>query len=98
MFSHGITVQNSDMHAILDKEMRATNHSKPIIINDHVWVAMNSIILKGSYISKNSVIAAGSIVTKKFNEENVIIAGIPAKIIRRNIGGWSRKAASKIIS
>lgn len=38
--------------------------SKPIVIQDNVWIGAGSIILKGVTIGENSVIAAGSIVTK----------------------------------
>ena len=34
-------------------------------------------------IADNSIVGWGSIVTKEFNEPNVIIAGIPAKIVKR---------------
>ena len=45
-------------------------------------------ILKNTKISDNSIIGAGAIVNKKFEEKNVIIAGVPAGIIKRNIN-WS---------
>lgn len=31
---------------------------------------------------ENIIVAAGSIVTKSFNESNIILAGSPAKIVR----------------
>ena len=34
----------------------------------------------------------GSIVTKKFNQEDIIIAGSPAKIIKENVS-WDRASA-----
>lgn len=36
-------------------------------------------------ISANSVIGGGSIVTKKFETPNVVIAGVPAKIRKKEI-------------
>ena len=44
---------------------------------------MKSIILKGVTIGQNSIVAAGSVVTKDV-PDNVIVAGVPAKIIRKN--------------
>jgi len=43
---------------------------------------MDVIILGGVTIGKGSVIAAGNIVTKAI-PENVLAAGVPAKVIRR---------------
>ena len=44
---------------------------------------------KGVNIANNSVIGASAVVTKGFEESNVIIAGNPAKVIKRGIN-WRR--------
>jgi len=58
---------------------------RSIIIGDHCWIGSHVQILKGVHVANNSVIAAGSVLTKSFEEENVLIAGNPAKIIRRGV-------------
>jgi acetyltransferase-like isoleucine patch superfamily enzyme len=64
----------------------------PIIeIGDHVWIGSHVKILKGVKIASNNVIASNSVVTKSFFETNVLIAGNPAKIIRRNVF-WGEQA------
>lgn len=57
--------------------------SKPIKIGNNVWVGANSTILPGVEIGDDCVVGAGSVVTKSFSESNLIIAGNPAKIIKR---------------
>ena len=52
-----------------------------ISIGKNCFVGANTIILPGVTISDNIIIAAGSCVTKSFYEENIIIAGNPAKKI-----------------
>lgn len=52
-----------------------------IIIGDDVWVGMDSIIMGGVTIGNGSVVAAGSVVTKSV-PENVLVGGVPAKIIK----------------
>ena len=47
-------------------------------------------------IADNSIVGWGSIVTKEFNEPNVIIAGIPAKIVKRGIN-WDRRCINKYL-
>lgn len=54
---------------------------KPVVIEDNVFIGLNSIVWKGVTIGKNSVIGANSVVTKSI-PENCIAAGNPAKVIR----------------
>ena len=51
-------------------------------IGDNVWIGSNAIILAGVKIGKNSVIGAGAVVTKDV-PPNVIVAGVPAHIIKK---------------
>lgn len=55
--------------------------SENVYIGKNVWISVNSVILKGVHIGDNSVIAACSLVRKSL-PENILAAGIPAKIIR----------------
>ena len=56
--------------------------SKPVIIEDNVWIGANSIILPGVTIGRGSVIAAGSVVTKSI-PPMVIAGGNSAVIIKK---------------
>ena len=62
-----------------------SNPNRPIIIDEHVWIGMGCMILKGTNIPKGCVIAANTCIHIGFTEENSIIGGYPAKIIKRNI-------------
>jgi acetyltransferase-like isoleucine patch superfamily enzyme len=53
-----------------------------IIIEDNVFIGTNVVILPGVKVGKNSIIAAGAVVNKNI-EENVIVGGTPAKILKR---------------
>jgi acetyltransferase-like isoleucine patch superfamily enzyme/GT2 family glycosyltransferase len=58
------------------------NHVKaPIVIEDYVWIATNSMILPGVTIGKGSVVGAGSVVTKCIPPYQVV-AGNPARIVK----------------
>lgn len=52
-----------------------------VIIDDNVWLGVNSVVLKGVTIGKNTVIGANSVVTKSI-PTNVVAAGNPCKVIR----------------
>ncbi|MCZ8356643.1 MAG: acyltransferase [Microcystis sp. LE19-388.1G] len=56
--------------------------SAPVVIEDHVWIGFNVGILKGVTIGKGAIIGAGSVVTKDV-EPFTVVAGNPAKIIKR---------------
>lgn len=56
--------------------------STPVIIEDNVVIGANCVILEGVHIGKNSVVAAGSVVTQDV-EEGVVVAGTPAKVIKK---------------
>jgi acetyltransferase-like isoleucine patch superfamily enzyme len=55
---------------------------KPIYIKKNAWIGANAIILQGVTIGENSVVAAGSVVSKDV-PDNVVVGGIPAKIINK---------------
>lgn len=58
-------------------------HSTPLIIEDDVWVGHNVVILPGcKFIGRGAIIGAGSIVTKDV-EPYTIVAGVPARALRR---------------
>lgn len=54
----------------------------PIVISDDVWIGANAVILPGVTIGRHSVIAAGAVVTKDV-PDNCIVAGVPAKMIKK---------------
>lgn len=56
--------------------------SKPIVIEDDVFIGVNCVILKGVTIGARSIIAAGSVVTKSIPSD-CIAGGNPARVIKR---------------
>ena len=55
----------------------------PVYIGNHCWVGANAVILPGVKITgEYVVIGAGAVVTKDITESRVIVAGVPAKIIK----------------
>ncbi len=54
---------------------------RPITIGEGCFIGSNVIILKGTELGKNVVVGAGSVVSGVF-PDNVIIGGVPAKILK----------------
>lgn len=55
---------------------------KTVIIEDDVWLGRNVIVLPGITIGTGAIVAAGSVVTKNVQPFS-IVAGVPAKLIRK---------------
>lgn len=91
MFSREIEIRSTDVHKIYDLESgeRLNLANKVLEISDHVWIGARALISKNVTIPKGSVIGAGSFVNKRFDQENTVIAGVPAKVVRENIR-WER--------
>lgn len=58
-------------------------YGKAITIGDNVWIGGGAIILPGVTFGHNVVVAAGAVVTKSFVDDNIVLAGHPAKVIKR---------------
>ena len=56
--------------------------ANPVIIEDDVLIGANSVILEGVRVGKGAVVAAGSVVTKNV-PPGVVVAGSPARIIKK---------------
>ncbi|WP_333558948.1 DapH/DapD/GlmU-related protein [Enterococcus lactis] len=52
-------------------------------MGEQCWIGMNSVLLPGIILGPKTIVGAGSIVTKSFKEGNCVIAGNPAKVIRK---------------
>ncbi|QDK70531.1 2,3,4,5-tetrahydropyridine-2,6-dicarboxylate N-acetyltransferase [Lactococcus protaetiae] len=56
--------------------------AEPVRIGDNVLVGANAVVIEGVQVGSGSVVAAGAIVTQDV-PENVVVAGVPARIIKQ---------------
>tara|TARA_B110001450_G_scaffold253344_1_gene276629 strand:- start:1812 stop:2375 length:564 start_codon:yes stop_codon:yes gene_type:complete len=83
LIGYNCSIIDSSFHNIeINKRNETDSNPQKVIIEKNVFIGNNVTILKGVTIGENSVIANGSIVTKSFTK-GVVIAGIPAVIIKK---------------
>lgn len=94
LFSFEEMIYAGDGHAIFlmsqakNKWIRSNPPEKDYIkIGDHVWMGYRCHVLPGAKIGDGCIIGAGSLVNKQF-PNNCILAGDPARIIKKNCS-WS---------
>jgi len=86
MIGGGVIIVDSDFHSLNPTHWHTSADelcmkSSAVIINDNVFIGMNTIILKGVTIGHNVIIAAGSVVSKDI-PNNEIWGGNPAVFIK----------------
>lgn len=94
--SWGVDIWCTDAHTITNLEGTPINYAESIEIGRHVWIGKDVKIGKNVRIADNSIVGWGSIVTKRFEEPNVILAGIPAKVVKHGVN-WDRKSINKYL-
>lgn len=95
MISRRVSVQSNDGHDIFDvKTGQNTNateeiaRTRKIIVGNHVWIGQGATVLYNTNICDGSIVGTKSLVKGVF-PNNCIIAGNPARLIRKDIA-WSR--------
>jgi len=86
---HLTTYINSNL---FDGELKQFKEEKTITIGHDVWVGHNVIIVGNITIGNGAILAAGSVVTKDV-EPYTIVAGVPAKPLKKR---FSEKVISEI--
>src|SRR5262245_20393975 len=76
---HYTFVMDNDQHGVIRRT--ELPQSKPVVIEDHVWIGSKAVILPGVRIGSRAVIGAGSIVTKDVPPQ-CVVAGNPARVLR----------------
>lgn len=85
--SWGCQFIDRDFHEI-DYPGRSVVTDPRIVIGSHVWIGSRVTVLKGTRIPDGCIVAAGSVVGGVFTEKNCLLAGSPARVIRREVS-WT---------
>ena len=85
LFSNNIEIHTTDYHKIYDEHGNIVNYPRDIVIGEHVWIGLGVKILKGVNIADGCIVGAGSVLAGNYDDENVVLAGTPARIVRKNV-------------
>lgn len=87
MIAEDVEIWNSDTHFITidGKEL---NNSKPISIQNHVWLGKGVTVLKGTSIGENAIVGMKSLVSHDIRP-GTVNAGIPTRELQNN-ANWHR--------
>lgn len=97
MHAKGVAYLGNSGHSIFDMHTLDNISSDPrkvpeekrtIEIGNHVWLGRDCVLMGGCKIADGSIVGAKAVVNKKF-PNNCSIAGIPAKIIKKDVA-WAR--------
>lgn len=92
MFSANVFISSSnhDCSDPFSKTYLIHEIKNPVLIGNSVWIGANSVVTAGVRLGNFSIVAAGSVVTKDV-DDYTIVAGVPAKLIKRfdfSINQW----------
>ncbi len=92
LFSNSISIWCSDGHSIYEKgtKNRINTVKNSVKIGNHCWIGEGVRLTKNAQIPDNTIVGMGSLVTSSFSETHTIIAGNPAKVVKRNVD-WSEE-------
>lgn len=81
----GVWMTTTDFHSIVARDTGTRlNPAKPVHVGNHVWIANQATLLKGSVVGDNAVIGAHAVVTGTV-PPHCVAAGNPARIVREDI-------------
>lgn len=73
----GIIAGNHDVYDL------RTHLPSEVSIGNYCWIGMNAVILPGVELGDYTIVGAGAIVTRSFPEGYCVIAGNPARLIKK---------------
>ena len=82
MLAPGVHIYTATHPLMPDERNSGLEYGKPVKIWHNVWLGGRSIINPGVTIGDNVVVASGAVVTKDI-PDNVVVAGNPARMIKR---------------
>lgn len=75
-----VMIVDSEFHDAYDRALRPA--PKPVVIGDDVWIGAKASVMPGVTIGRGAIVGTAAVVTHDV-EPYTVVAGVPAKVIRR---------------
>ena len=91
LISNGVWLRNHDMHALHDLASGrvSTGHRSRTVLERHVWLGQDALLLGCERIGMGAVIGARSLVKGRVKPPRVAVGGVPARMLREGVS-WGR--------
>jgi acetyltransferase-like isoleucine patch superfamily enzyme len=76
-----VNIIDNQFHCVEPDRRNQMPDSKPVLLEDNVWLGGRVMVLPGVTIGRDSVVGAGSVVTKSI-PPRTLAAGVPARILK----------------
>ena len=86
----GLITSNHDLY-----DLKKRGKAGDIVIGKCCWIGMNTVILPGVVLGDHTIVGAGSIVKQSFPEGDCVIAGNPARLVKK-LNRMGRDSAGEI--
>jgi acetyltransferase-like isoleucine patch superfamily enzyme len=92
LISSDVWIRNHDMHAIVDLRSghRVDRAPVDVIVERHVWIGQNAMLLNCQRVGAGAIVGAQSLV-KNTVAGCVAVGGVPARLLRSEVS-WGRDA------
>ena len=95
MFASENQLRGDDGHPIFDVHSgKRVNPARDITIGAHCWIGARAVLLGGTTLGPGSVVGMSALAKGRF-PNNCVLAGIPAKVVRRDVA-WERPHLSLV--
>ena len=79
-------IMDTDFHQAIDiEDNRILDSEKEVIIENNAWICTRAVVLKGAVVGEGCIVGANALVSKAYHDKNLLIAGNPASIKKKNI-------------
>jgi len=82
-------IRTSDGECLLGENDEPISEPQNVTIGKHCWITSRCTILKRTNLPDGTIVAANSLINKEFSQQNTLIGGVPARILKTDVK-WNK--------
>jgi acetyltransferase-like isoleucine patch superfamily enzyme len=91
---HGVTFMTTIHDVCPGMNVGIGMHAEPITIGERAWIGSNATVMPGVTIGSDAIVAVGAVVVKDVLP-NTLVAGSPARMVRKDVRDWVTEATER---